>query len=175
MNPETITFTKLFSNFTPKHWVKFISSVSAVVSILCAGGFWVGKTITESKLAEQITQLHGKLNAAQNKLDIAENNLMQANKRLGDWAAAYNGIRSSNEESQLTIAGLSKQLNSVNNCSFIQKQILDFQNQLYFLNQRSVRNAFGSSTITEEEAKVRIASVQKIIESYQVQLAHCAK
>jgi hypothetical protein len=172
MNPESVTTGQLISSFTAKHWGAVIATVFSALGSVGYGGYWLGKSHTESQFAVQQAELRGSLSQTQAKLDVAQNRTEQLNSLLLQWQSAYQKLKTELAQQQQTVASLTTQLGREDNCAFIHEQIIE--------TQRLIEHPDGIMVISinkedQEEEQKRVAALQRRLDGYQQQLSTCNK
>ncbi|MHB1301574.1 MAG: hypothetical protein ACYCY8_12000 [Burkholderiales bacterium] len=172
MNPESVTTGQLISSFTAKHWVAVIATVFSALCSVGYGGYWLGKSLTESQSADQQAELRGSLAQSQAKLEVTQNRAEQLTALLPQWQSAYQKLQTELAQQQQTVASLTAQLGRANNCAFIHEQIIATQRLIEHPDGIWV---FDVSKETKEKEQERIASLQRRLDGYQQQLGTCNK
>jgi predicted RNase H-like nuclease (RuvC/YqgF family) len=172
MNPESVTTGQLISSFTAKHWVAVIATTFSALGSIGYGGYWLGKSLTESQAAAQQAELRGSLAQSQAKLEVNQNRVEQLTAQLPQWQSAYQKLQTELAQQQQTITSLNSQLGRANNCAFIHEQIIATQKLIENPNGIFV---FPPSKEEKEKELERTSSLQHRLEGYQQQLSTCNK
>jgi len=183
MNTQSNVMPTDTNKYTLGEWLTIISAFITVISALTGAGFAAGKKYTEvqnsaqsTELKAEITILQGKLDLAQLKLNDLENSsttkIKELNEGLVEWKKAYDDLRMIFDQKNGEISVLSKKLNGVDSCSFIQKQILETREEIDNVRSVAMWSEVGS---LPEQIQNRITVLEKRLTQYQQELGACAR
>lgn len=172
MSPQNVTTKQLVGSMTVPHWVAAITVASTVTAALCGGGFWVGKALSDSQAAVQLSKSEGTIALQTAKLEMAQQKIALLESSRGESQQSLVRMQELLNQRNAEVVKLNAELGRANNCTFIQQQI-----ELTRVEMERPQDTivYFAGKEWEEKQKARKAILEKRLEGFMQQLGGCNK